>query len=154
MRSGVFSTRWTGQVTPDGDVEGALFNVLGRWNQEQTKDDCDGTGARLFIEGELVANMWCKGDLPASGNFTSVSSPIDLKSSEPLNIVVEYWQDGGARSPVMALQWSLLSTVTDNDDSVDSIAAAAKVASESCASIVVLGGANNDGDQTTEGEGE
>ena len=86
MPSAVFSTRWTGAITPDADVDGARFNLLIRGGPV---GDCGDGGARLVVDGKLVANMWCRGDVPASGNFTTISDPVDLRRGEPVSIVLE-----------------------------------------------------------------
>jgi beta-glucosidase len=105
-------------------------------------------GSRLWLEDKLVIDNW------DNQTTSHLSGPVDVDASKPMKIRFEYWQASSSGNPCIALQWSLLSTTSGpNTASSQSIQKAAQLTESAAAAVVVLGGANNDLNSTTEGEG-
>ena len=168
MRNGTFSVVWEGLLTPDSTVKGALFN-LGLGKSRFNGKAPSGMGGRLYLNGKLVVDAWKNGSSTQSG-------PVDLAWGKKIEVRIEYFQSSTDGNPSVALQWSLLpssacspgsssspptsssgdSMEGSTDPSTDPISAvAADVAAGNYDAVVVaVGGANNDGSATTEGEGQ
>ena len=119
LPASAFSARWRGTLTPDTDVEGALFNIEGRggaanaslwlngklvlrWQQGQSEACAVAQRAASSALGE-EAKKPCKA-ASASMNHTAVT----LKRGVGMDVRFEYSQaDQTGQHPAFALQWSL-----------------------------------------------
>ena len=142
MRNASFSVRWEGIITPDATVRAGGLRA-----NPCIGSTCPPTsgvvGARVFLDGILVIDTW-------NGNSTAVSATVDWVRGVGRSIVIEYWQASSRDNPSFFLQWSMLSTAQTATQSVDEAVA---LAANADVVIAVIGGANNDGLCTTEGEG-
>ena len=74
---GPFSARWKGRYTPK--ETGAARLVA-------SADD----GIRVYVDGKLLIDEW------HDQGETTVTAPLSLVAGKPVNVVVEYYQGGGA----------------------------------------------------------
>lgn len=148
MRGGTFSVRWEGHITPLTTVEGGQFNVL--LCHGHSCGAPAGLGAQLLVDGRLVVDAW--GSSVGEGETTrsTVSPPLNFTRGQSMAVELRYWQANTSGSPSVALQWSLLPAEAAANDTIQ---AAASLVGDADAIVLCLGGANNDGDATTEGEG-
>jgi len=144
FRNNTFRVRWEGTITPDSTVKGGGL----RANPCQGSS-CPGDGrvqgARVYLDGVLVIDGWGPG-----GRF---DCSVDWERGVGRAIVIEYWQGVGVsemKDGAFFLQWSMLSTQSTAQQTIEE---AVKLAGEADVVVAVVGGANNDGDCTTEGEG-
>ena len=142
MRATNFSVRWEGLLTPDATAVGG--GGLRANPCAVSKCPAAGVGARVWLDGSLVIDAW------EGGENATVSCAVDWERGVARHIVIEYFQTDGSLSPSFFLQWSLLSA---NQTAAQSIAEAVALAQGADATVVVVGGANNDKACTTEGEG-
>lgn len=82
-----FSARWTGQLTPP---------VTGNY-QFVTESN---NGIRVWVGDRLVIDNWI-----SHSTTTNTSSAVQLVSGTPVNLKVEYYQDGGVA--ISRLSWIL-----------------------------------------------
>lgn len=136
-------------IKPDTSVLGGYFNIgLGKSRFENSVPV--GMGGRLWVNDELIVDAWVSGS-----NVTS--RPFDFVARKPLSIKFEYFQTSTEGNPSVALRWSLLPSDPEIDpiaDAVTEIEALGASEPGHSAVVLALGGANNDGDATTEGEGK
>eukprot|EP00040_Diaphanoeca_grandis_P028777 m.167146 g.167146 ORF g.167146 m.167146 type:complete len:979 (+) comp31454_c0_seq3:101-3037(+) len=134
--SATFSVSWEGMITPDTTTSNATFLL-----ELCHGHSCSGQsnlGGRVYIDGILVFDAWING--------TNVSPvPVALKQGKSVSIKVEYWQLNSINNPAVALQWSLNPNLATATTEI--------LTGKPDAIVMVMGGANNDGVSTTEGEG-
>jgi hypothetical protein len=82
-----FSVRWRGKLTP-------------RFTEAYTFYIGSDDGERLFVDGKPVIDRWTRhADVPED-----VGAPIPLQAGKPVDIVVEFFENGG--DAAVRLSWS------------------------------------------------
>ncbi|MGC8865879.1 MAG: glycoside hydrolase family 3 C-terminal domain-containing protein [Bacteroidales bacterium] len=110
-----FSVRWTGSIIPPKTGRIALFTA---------SDD----GIRLFVNGKKLIDNW-------TDHGTSIDSvTLDMVKGKPLDIVLEFYENGGAA--VVQLGWDYTEEGTDADRMV---AEAVEAARKSDVALVFVG---------------
>ncbi|MEV5750716.1 glycoside hydrolase family 3 C-terminal domain-containing protein [Actinoallomurus sp. NPDC052308] len=97
-----WSVKWTGRLTPP---------TTGTYTFALTSDD----GSRLYVNGQQVINNWA--DQPP----TTKTGTVSLTAGQPVDIEVDYFQDGGGSQ--VSLGWQI-----PNQNLHDEAVAAARAA--------------------------
>eukprot|EP00039_Didymoeca_costata_P020732 m.342240 g.342240 ORF g.342240 m.342240 type:complete len:962 (-) comp21136_c0_seq1:76-2961(-) len=136
LPNGTFSVRWTGLLTPDSSVKGAKLQC----------NTCQ--GHFCTPTGSKQANC----TITLDGSKYTPGTKFDLERGHSVKIQIEYWQQSSQSSSVF-LQWCLLPDIPNNVNSNATIQQAVDLVADTDAIVIVVGGANNDGTSSTEGEG-
>lgn len=100
-----FSVRWTGSIIPPKTGRIALFTA---------SDD----GVRLYVNGKKLIDNW-------TDHATSIDSvSLDLVKGKPIDIVLEFYENGGAA--VIQLGWDYTEEKSDADRLVEEAVEAAR----------------------------
>jgi len=82
-----FSVRWRGKITA-------------RFDEDYTFIAATDDGERLWVNGMMLINRWVKkASIPVD-----VSPTIHLSPGQPVDIVLEYFENGGDASAVLSWQ--------------------------------------------------
>eukprot|EP01047_Picozoa_sp_COSAG01_P040039 COSAG01_NODE_3343_length_6226_cov_7.362272_4_plen_208_part_00 len=128
-----FSVRWTGTVTADTSVNGAVVSIF-------AKSAYGGkafNGARLALGSSVKAGKWDIDAWNPERAGVSYQTTYNFKAGVPVPLVMEYRKPDGNGN--VELQWSLIGNAST------SLADAVSAAATADATIVAVGGS----DQTT-----